>query len=81
MFSAGAAVGNVQPCFLTQAEVDLDRTVSLEQQPELQQITGQALQTADVLADFMGGATQALDIAIYDFRLLDGALTSIVQVS
>jgi hypothetical protein len=65
---------NVQPYFLTQAEVDLDRSVPLEQQPELQQITGQALQTADVLADFMGGATQALDIAIYDFRLLDGAL-------
>lgn len=78
MFSAGAAVGNVQPYFLTQAEVDLNRTVPLEQQPELQQITGQALQTADVLADFMGGATQALDIAIYDFRLLDGALTDTI---
>ena len=76
MFSAGVAVGNVQPYFLTQAEVDLDRTVPLEQQPELQQITGQALQTADMLADFMGGATQALDIAIYDFRLRDCALTA-----
>jgi len=75
MFSAGAAVGNVQPYFLTQAEVDLDRSAPLEQQPGLQEITGQALQVADVLADFIGEATQAVDIAIYDFRLLGGALT------
>jgi phosphatidylserine/phosphatidylglycerophosphate/cardiolipin synthase-like enzyme len=78
MFSPGAAVGNVQPYFLTQAEVDLDRSAPLEQQPGLQQITGQALQMAGVLADFIGGAAQAVDIAIYDFRLLGGALTDTI---
>jgi hypothetical protein len=59
MFSAGAAVGNVQPYFLTQVEVDLDRWAPLEQQPDLQQITDQALQAADVLTGFIDGATQA----------------------
>jgi len=75
VFSAGVAVGNVQPYFLTQADVNLDRSLTLEQQPGLAAIEGQALQVADVFTGFIGQATAGLDIAIYDFRLLDGALT------
>jgi len=78
MFVSGVAVGDVQPYFLTQAAVDLDRTLPLDQQPELQQITDQALDVAGVLADFIGGALVSLDIAIYDLRLLDGPLTQAV---
>jgi len=75
MFSAGDRVGDVQPYFLTQAAVDLDKSKPLDQQPGLAAIEGQALQAAEVLAGFIGGATASLDIAIYDFRLLAGDLT------
>src|SRR5215831_6197240 len=75
MFDAGLAVGNVEPYFLTQAEVDLDRSKPLAQQPGLKQIQDQALQVAGVFTAFIGAAMQQLDIAIYDFRLLDGPLT------
>jgi phosphatidylserine/phosphatidylglycerophosphate/cardiolipin synthase-like enzyme len=75
MFSAGLAAGNVQPYFLTQADVNLDGSKPLEQQPGLEQIQDQALQVAGVFTAFIGAATQQLDIAIYDFRLLDGPLT------
>jgi phosphatidylserine/phosphatidylglycerophosphate/cardiolipin synthase-like enzyme len=75
MFSTGTPVGTIQPYFLTQAVPDLDRHQPLEQQPELAAITGQALAAADIFAGFIEGATASLDIAIYDFRLLPGALT------
>jgi phosphatidylserine/phosphatidylglycerophosphate/cardiolipin synthase-like enzyme len=75
MFSAGIAAGNVQPYFLTQVDVDLDKSKPLEQQPGLREIQDQALQVAQVWTGFIGGAAQQLDIAIYDFRLLDGPLT------
>src|SRR5437868_1033270 len=78
MFSTGTSAGSVQPYFLTQAAVDLDRSLPLEEQQGLKEITDQALQTAGVLADFIGGAQASLDIAIYDFRLLDGALTDTI---
>ena len=75
MFSAGVAVGNVQPYFLTQADVTLDKSKPLPLQPDLAVIEAQALTTGEVLAGFIGAATTSLDIAIYDFRLLDGPLT------
>jgi phosphatidylserine/phosphatidylglycerophosphate/cardiolipin synthase-like enzyme len=75
MFSTGTPVGTIQPYFLTQAVADLDRDKPLEQQPQLAAITGQALAAADIFAGFIEGATASLDIAIYDFRLLPGALT------
>jgi phosphatidylserine/phosphatidylglycerophosphate/cardiolipin synthase-like enzyme len=75
MLSSGAAVGNLQPYFLTQADVNLDRSLTLEQQPGLAQIEGQALKVAEIFSGFIDGATAGLDIAIYDFRLLGGALT------
>lgn len=75
MFEAGTAAGTIQPYFLTQAVPDLDGSVPLAQQQELPAIEGQALDVAQVLASFIGEATAVLDIAIYDFRLLDGALT------
>jgi phosphatidylserine/phosphatidylglycerophosphate/cardiolipin synthase-like enzyme len=75
MFNAGLAAGNVQPYFLTQADVKLDGSKPLAQQPGLAQIQDQALQVAEVFTAFIGAATQQLDIAIYDFRLLDGPLT------
>jgi phosphatidylserine/phosphatidylglycerophosphate/cardiolipin synthase-like enzyme len=75
MFNTGLAAGNVQPYFLTQADVKLDGSTPLAQQPELKQIQDQALQVAEVFTAFIGAATQQLDIAIYDFRLLDGPLT------
>jgi phosphatidylserine/phosphatidylglycerophosphate/cardiolipin synthase-like enzyme len=75
MFNAGTAVGKVQPYFLTQAEVDLDRSAPLDKQPGLAAIEEQAGQVAQVLAGFIDKATASLDIAIYDFRLLPGALT------
>jgi phosphatidylserine/phosphatidylglycerophosphate/cardiolipin synthase-like enzyme len=75
MFNAGLVAGNVQPYFLTQADVKLDGSTPLAQQPGLAQIQDQALQVAEVFTAFIGAATQQLDIAIYDFRLLDGPLT------
>jgi phosphatidylserine/phosphatidylglycerophosphate/cardiolipin synthase-like enzyme len=75
LFSAGIAVEDVQPYFLTQAAVDLDGSKPLDQQPGLAAIEDQALQAAGAFAGFIGGATASLDIAIYDFRLLAGALT------
>ncbi len=75
MFSTGTPVGTIQPYFLTQAVPDLDRDKPLEQQPELAAITGQVLAAAEIFAGFIEGATASLDIAIYDFRLLPGALT------
>jgi phosphatidylserine/phosphatidylglycerophosphate/cardiolipin synthase-like enzyme len=65
----------VQPYFLTQADVDLDKSAPLQDQPELAAIEDQAVKVAEVFADFIGAAKTALDIAIYDFRLLDGTLT------
>jgi phosphatidylserine/phosphatidylglycerophosphate/cardiolipin synthase-like enzyme len=80
MFSAGVAVGNVQPYFFTQADVALDKSKPLPQQPDLAAIEDQALTVGEVFAGFISSATTSLDIAIYDFRLLDGALTGqIVQ--
>jgi len=75
LFKAGTSVGNVQPYFLTQAAVDLDRSKPLDQQPGLATIENQAVAAAAAFAGFIGGATASLDIAIYDFRLLAGALT------
>jgi phosphatidylserine/phosphatidylglycerophosphate/cardiolipin synthase-like enzyme len=75
MFSGGVAVGNVQPYFLTQADVALDESKPLPEQPDLAAIEDQALKMGEVLADFISAATTSLDIAIYDFRLLDGAMT------
>jgi hypothetical protein len=73
-------VGNVQPYFLTQADVALDKSKPLPQQPNLAAIEDQALTVGEVFAGFISAATTSLDIAIYDFRLLDGALTDkIVQ--
>jgi hypothetical protein len=76
MLSPGTAVGNIQPYFLSQAVPDLDPSKPLDQQPELAAITDQALAAADIFAQFIEGATTSLDIAIYDFRLLPGALTN-----
>jgi phosphatidylserine/phosphatidylglycerophosphate/cardiolipin synthase-like enzyme len=75
MLSTGTPVGTIQPYFLTQAVPDLDRSKPLDQQPRLAAITEQALAAADIFAGFIEGATATLDIAIYDFRLLPGALT------
>ena len=75
MFNAGTAVGKVQPYFLTQAEVDLDKSAPLDKQPGLAAIEEQAGQVAQVLAGFIDGTAASLDIAIYDFRLLPGELT------
>src|SRR5712691_2040872 len=75
MFSPGVAVGNMQPYFLTQADVALDKSKPLPQQPDLAVIEDQALRVGEVLSGFIGAASTSLDIAIYDFRLLDGALT------
>lgn len=75
MFNAGVAAGNVQPYFLTQADVKLDKSAPLGQQPGLEQIQDQAMQVAEVFTAFIGAASQRLDIAIYDFRLLEGPLT------
>ena len=75
MFKAGTSVGNVQPYFLTQAAVDLDRSKPLDQQPGLATIEDQAVAAGAAFAGFISGATASLDIAIYDFRLLAGALT------
>src|SRR6266702_2908579 len=75
MLSTGTPVGNVQPYCLTQEVPDLDRSKPLGQQPELAAITDQALAAADIFAGFIEGAAASLDIAIYDFRLLPGALT------
>jgi hypothetical protein len=72
VFSAGLAAGNVQPYFLSQADVELDGSLPLGQQPGLEQIQGQALQVAQVFTAFIDAATRQLDIAIYDFRLLAG---------
>src|SRR4051812_2028673 len=68
-------MGDVQPYFLTQAAVDLDRSKPLDQQAGLAVIEDQALQSAEAFAGFIEGATASLDIAIYDFRLLAGPLT------
>jgi len=78
MFQKGTPVGGIQPYFLTQAVSDLDRTKQLADQPEIATITAQALEVASVLADFIRGATSTIDIAIYDFRLLDGPLTATI---
>jgi|tagenome__1003787_1003787.scaffolds.fasta_scaffold20954649_2 phosphatidylserine/phosphatidylglycerophosphate/cardiolipin synthase-like enzyme len=80
MFSTGTPVGNIQPYFLTQVvpEQDLDPAKQLDQQPQLAAITGQAQAVADVFAGFIGAAAVSLDIAIYDFRLLPGALTDTI---
>jgi phosphatidylserine/phosphatidylglycerophosphate/cardiolipin synthase-like enzyme len=75
MLNPGTAVGNIQPYFLTQAVPDLDPSKPLDQQPDLAGIQDQALTAADIFAQFIEGATTSLDIAIYDFRLLPGALT------
>ena len=75
MLSTGTPVGNIQPYFLTQVVPDLDPAKVLDQQPELAAITDQALAVADILTGFIEGARTSLDIAIYDFRLLPGALT------
>jgi len=75
MFTGGVAVGNVQPYFLTQADVALDESRPLPEQPDLAAIEDQALRMGEILAGFISAATTSLDIAIYDFRLLDGALT------
>ena len=74
VFNTGGAAGNVQPYFITQAVTDLDDSKTLDQQPELAAIQDQALQAAGAFTAFIGGATQGLDIAIYDFRLLPGPL-------
>ncbi len=60
--------------FLTQAAVTLDRSLPLDQ-PELATIEAQALEVGQLVADFINGARTSVDIAIYDFRLLDGALS------
>ena len=75
MLSTGTPVGNIQPYFLTQVVPDLDPAKVLDQQPELNAITGQASAVADIFAGFIAGARTSLDIAIYDFRLLPGELT------
>jgi hypothetical protein len=80
MLSSGTPVGNIQPYFLTQAVPALDRSKPLDQQPELAAIQDQALAVADIFAQFIEGATTSLDIAIYDFRLLPGALTDQIVV-
>jgi phosphatidylserine/phosphatidylglycerophosphate/cardiolipin synthase-like enzyme len=75
MLSTGTPVGNIQPYFLTQVVPDLDPAKVLDQQPELTAITGQALAVAEIFTGFIEAARTSLDIAIYDFRLLPGALT------
>ena len=75
MFRQGDAVGGIQPFFLDQVDVELDGSAPLEAQAGIDVILSQAVQVAALFVDFIAGATTSLDIAIYDFRLLDGELT------
>jgi phosphatidylserine/phosphatidylglycerophosphate/cardiolipin synthase-like enzyme len=72
MFQKGNAVGRIQPYFLTQIETPLQKGDPINSRDNSAAIQQQALQAANVLADFMSQAKHRLDIAIYDFRLLKG---------
>jgi phosphatidylserine/phosphatidylglycerophosphate/cardiolipin synthase-like enzyme len=76
MFETGSPVQAIQPYFLSQIDEKLDKTKPLEKQPAIKEITDQALLVGTAFSQFIAGATSTIDIAIYDFRLLDGPLTS-----
>jgi phosphatidylserine/phosphatidylglycerophosphate/cardiolipin synthase-like enzyme len=67
-FEQAAAVGPIQPYFLTQIDGEVDDT-PLTSQPALDAITAQARQVAQLFAGFVGDAHESLDVCIYDFRL------------
>jgi phosphatidylserine/phosphatidylglycerophosphate/cardiolipin synthase-like enzyme len=72
MFKAGDAAGSIQPYFLSQTDQPIDTKHPLSDPANKAAIEAQALQTAEILAEFIGGAKHRLDIAIYDFRLAEG---------
>src|SRR5215813_4502896 len=72
MFKAGDAAGSIQPYFLSQTDQHIDTKHPLSDPANKAAIEAQALQTAEILAEFIGGAKHRLDIAIYDFRLAEG---------
>lgn len=73
MFEKGTAIGPMQPYFLTQVQGRLNENEPVENQPNEEEIIAQAEKTAELLAEYIGGAKHRLDIAIYDFRLPDGS--------
>lgn len=74
MFEKGTAVGLIQPYFLSQIEQAIDKNKPIDKQTSQGAINAQAAKTADLMAEYIGGAKHRLDIAIYDFRLPDGSI-------
>jgi len=74
MFEKGAAVGRIQPYFLSQIEHQFDKSKPLNDPGNKAAVDKQASKTAHILADFISGAKHRLDIAIYDFRLSEGSV-------
>jgi len=72
MFNVGTAVGSIQPYFLSQTDQNIDKSKPLSDPGNKAAVEAQASKTAEVLADFIGGARHRLEIAIYDFRLAEG---------
>lgn len=78
MFEKGTAVGSIQPYFLSQIEGKISADEAMGKQPLQDAIDAQAAKTAELMAEYIGGAQHGLDIAIYDFRLADGGIHNTV---
>jgi phosphatidylserine/phosphatidylglycerophosphate/cardiolipin synthase-like enzyme len=77
MFEKGSAVGTIQPYFLSQIEGKLEDK-AMGEQSQGAAIDEQAAKTAELMAEYIGGAQHGLDIAIYDFRLPNGDIQDTV---
>lgn len=72
MFTQGQPAGVIQPYFLSQIDTSFSKSVKIDSGSNKNQVQAQAQLVASAIADYIAGAKQRLDIAIYDFRLSEG---------